>query len=393
MKTYLCILLFSAPSIFLAQAPELVLPLIQNTPVTFVGFSPDGRLLASSSTDNVKIWEVATGRLIRTISAPENCKAAFSPDNKLLLTGTTIRPWDYEKENKAEIRLWDTETGKEIKKIHEFSEKTSVDKLEFDKNGRYFLASVAGKVMVWSLENFKLLRDFPGYGSFSHDGSKVLLLGKPMAMADIATGNITTIDSPVSEEPNESILERVLIKDEIVELTDAGNVKRWSISQQRQISSIPLDMKGYEYVDLTSFANDADMRAAGISEDGARIAMCLSVPRTSEEGRPVGRIVFWDSHTGKQIEIGPMVFKGSIITEEILGYWGKFAPNLHKFIKVPRTEVDDPRAGLLGYNTQTGLLSHEFGIKKLEWTVYKNQYFAGGPSDTLDSYMGVYNWR
>ena len=49
-----------------SQTPELVVQIGHHDPVRCVRFSQDGRQALSSSYEAVKLWDVATGRLIRS---------------------------------------------------------------------------------------------------------------------------------------------------------------------------------------------------------------------------------------------------------------------------------------------------------------------------------------
>ncbi|MEH2217176.1 MAG: ribosome assembly protein 4, partial [Nostoc sp.] len=75
--------------------------------VKSVGFSPDGKTLASGSYDNtIKLWDVSTGKAIKTLTGHSSrvFSVGFSPDGKTLASGSYDNT----------IKLWDVSTGKAI---------------------------------------------------------------------------------------------------------------------------------------------------------------------------------------------------------------------------------------------------------------------------------------
>jgi WD40 repeat protein len=75
----------------------------------YAEFSPDGSTLATTSEKAITLWSVAAGKKIRSLDGPDATILAFSPDGKMLASGTT------EKGDPSLIRLWDLATGKQVR--------------------------------------------------------------------------------------------------------------------------------------------------------------------------------------------------------------------------------------------------------------------------------------
>jgi len=180
--------------------------------VTSVAFSPDGKRLASASSDRtVKLWEVETGELVRVLSGHKRgvLSVAFSPDGRLLASGSadgTVRLWDsgtgelamaplvgrraacsiaFSPDGKVlasggddkSIRLWDVNTGKVVSILSGY--KDGVNVVAFTSDGR-MLGSVGddGWFRLWDIATGVCLRGVcwqTGYGfaaslAFSPDG-------------------------------------------------------------------------------------------------------------------------------------------------------------------------------------------------------------------------------
>jgi WD40 repeat protein len=207
-----------------------VVPNIPHASIRSVAFSPDGRRVLSGSWDHtIKLWDPATGTLLRTFVGHSSGvdAVAFSPDGAHVLSGgmdNTVRLWDavtgallrtFEGHSKAvnsvafsadgagvlsgssdkTIRLWDRATGAPLRIFKGHSGEVWSAALSAD-GARVLSGSSDRTVRLWDAATGALLRTFKGHSgrvwsvAFSPDGGRVLSgsSDRTVRLWDAATG-------------------------------------------------------------------------------------------------------------------------------------------------------------------------------------------------------------
>jgi RNA polymerase sigma factor (sigma-70 family) len=157
-------------------------------------FSPDGKTLALASMQGVTLWDLATGKEVRRLSAPgvsallNNESVAFSPDGKLLAASGG---------GAQTVHLWEASTGKHL---HALAHPDWVHRLAFSPDGKALATTTSGArekaLHLWEVRTGRRIRTFEGHANtifsvaFSPDGKTLASAGgdSTVRLWQVATG-------------------------------------------------------------------------------------------------------------------------------------------------------------------------------------------------------------
>lgn len=177
-KFYLLTLVVIVALSLNAQPKKLIIQENHNSPVVKVVYSFDGQWIASSSEDNdIKIWHVASGKLVKTFDNKNQIakSLAFHPKKNTLLSTSGNK-----------ILIWNIYSGKIIGKLEKHTDE--ILSVNFSKDGRYIVSGGKDEtVIVWNYQKkrkLKRLTEKLFYSNtiydvkFSNNGSYVFVAGE-----------------------------------------------------------------------------------------------------------------------------------------------------------------------------------------------------------------------
>nr|WP_198015034.1 WD40 repeat domain-containing protein [Mastigocladopsis repens] len=154
----------------LQQRPLATLTRFDNLIYT-LAISPDGQTLASGDNIGViKLWDLGTGKLIRTVPAAHSntvTKLAFTPDGNTLISASRDRT----------IKLWNVTTGELVSTLT--GHNSWVNAIAINPNGQTLASAGRDGIKLWNLPSGELLNTLYGHTdwvsaiAFSPDGTKL----------------------------------------------------------------------------------------------------------------------------------------------------------------------------------------------------------------------------
>jgi RNA polymerase sigma factor (sigma-70 family) len=160
-----------------------------------LAYTPDGkRLAATFHFKMIRMWDLTTGKLLPQF-AGEHGKSlrrlAITPDGKLLVTGG----WEQDGPRRYVIRLWDTDTGKTVRRL--VGARSGVDALALSPDGKWLASGgyYERGPLLWEVATGKLLRRFDAGAevevravAFAADGKTLASADKVVRVWDATTG-------------------------------------------------------------------------------------------------------------------------------------------------------------------------------------------------------------
>jgi WD40 repeat protein len=273
-------------------------------PIYSLAFSADGRWLASGSHDKTaKLWDVASGREVRTFNSNlEFTCVEFSPDGRrLVLAATNGSPLAEAKSASNALMLWDSATPNEVRSF--VGHEGQLFFVKFSPNGSLIASTDGAKTInLWDVTSGQIVKEFRHNwilakllggtaGSslaFTPDGRFLASRSWPVTLWDIAGGKEAHTFGPEYKTLTVAMfLGFTPDGRSLVEAKGSGKITLWDVPSGKQGRCLtdPPKRSG-----VTS-----GLRCAALNLDGSLLATATY----SSDQEPRERITLWDMASGR----------------------------------------------------------------------------------------------
>lgn len=235
------------------------------------GISPDGHTLVAGGEDGViKLWDLATGRLLRTLVGHKGpiSSVAFSPNGQVLATANLRADGAMFKECCSEVKLWDPATGRLLQTFRG-GESDDIKYIVFSPDGRIVASgNYAGTFRLWEATTGHELGKggFAGApGTFSHDGR---LLASAGDHGKITIWDLANLQAMQTLGRHTLAVDRIALNlhgDMIALDPDDGKIRLWDLSTGRESQELT-NNSGDLYFSLTFSSDGRSLVSQGSDE-------------------------------------------------------------------------------------------------------------------------------